>query len=137
MRTTFVAAAIGLAAVATVVPATAASAHHDNRTNLTLTVKERGGDTYRVTLKCNPTGGSHPDRSDACREIGRAKGDLRYLPGRQTFRACPKIYRPVTVTAKGKTHGWNIYYKETFSNWCEMTTETGSVFDFGDRDRGR
>lgn len=132
MRTKIVAATIGLAAIATVVPATAASAHHvDSRTNLTLTVKERGGHTYKVSLKCNPTGGSHPERADACREIKQAKGDFRYLPGRQTFRACPKIYRPVTVTAKGQTHGWNIYYKETFSNRCELGVATGSVFEFG------
>lgn len=68
MRTKIVAATIGLAAIATVLPATAASAHHvERRTNLTLTVKERGGHAYKVTLKCSPTGGSHPERSDACR----------------------------------------------------------------------
>ncbi|MGQ0845292.1 MAG: SSI family serine proteinase inhibitor [Sporichthyaceae bacterium] len=132
MRTKkIVAATVGLAALAAVVPATAASAHHDTRTNLTLSVKEKGGKTRTVTLKCDPARGSHPDRVDACREIKRVKGDLRKVRGHQTFAACTRIYRPVTIKAEGLARGWNVQYRETFSNYCEMTVAKGLVFDFG------
>lgn len=128
--TRMLAATVGLAALCAVVPATTASAHHSTRTDLVLSVKERGAKSVKVTLRCDPARGSHPNRADACREIKRAKGDLRDLPGRQTFAMCPKIYRPVTVRAEGLSRGWNIEYRETFGNHCEMTVATGSVFDF-------
>lgn len=46
---------------------------------------------------------------------------------------CPKFYPPATVRAEGLARGWNIEYRETFGNYCEMTVVTGSVFEFGHR----
>jgi hypothetical protein len=131
------AAGVGLLAVATLVPATAASAHHDDhRTKLTLSVKERGERKIVDTLKCDPPRGTHPEKSAACRELKKAKGQFRKLAGRQTFAACPKIYRPVTVEAEGLSYGWNVEYRKTFNNRCEMLNATGSVWELFD-DGGR
>jgi hypothetical protein len=132
------AAGVGVLAIATVVPATAASAHHnDTRTNLVLSVKERGERKITDTLRCDPSRGSHPERSAACRELKKAKGKFRNLAGRQTFRACAKIYRPVTVEAEGLSRGWHVSYRKTFANRCEMLNATGSVWNLFDDDRRR
>ncbi len=132
-NTRMLAAGVGLLAVATVVPATAASAHHnDTRTSLTLSVKEKGSKKITDTLKCDPSRGSHPEKSQACRELKKAKGKFRDLEGRKTFAACTKIYRPVTVEAEGMSRGWHVSYRKTFANRCEMLVATGSVWDLFD-----
>lgn len=127
-RTRTLAAGIGLITVATLVPATAAQAHHDTRTKLTLTVQERGAHKIKVKLRCDPPRGSHPQKRQACREIRQADGELWNLPGRHDLR-CTNEYRPVRVKARGLAQGWNITYRETFGNWCQMLAATGSVFD--------
>ncbi len=127
--------AAGAALVVSLLPAGSALAEESPKTTkLSLSIKEEGSNRIVATLHCNPPGGSHPNRVDACAEIKSAGGELDKLPGRQTFAACAKIYLPILAKANGLAEGKNVDYRRRFPNRCEMGVATGSVFElFGDR----
>ncbi|WP_017627678.1 SSI family serine proteinase inhibitor [Nocardiopsis chromatogenes] len=89
---------------------------------------EDGGGGNRVTLRCHPTGGSHPDRAEACDSLTEAGGHFELL--RNTGEPCTMEYRPVVVSAEGNWFKRPVDYTETFSNPCVAKVETDRVFDF-------
>ncbi|MEV0144098.1 MULTISPECIES: SSI family serine proteinase inhibitor [unclassified Nonomuraea] len=63
----------------------------------------------------------------ACIALERAGGDPARLPSR-TDAVCTMEYNPVRVSALGIWAGRPVRYERTFSNGCEMSAATGSVF---------
>jgi hypothetical protein len=129
LRSTVVLA--GAALVAGMLPAAAVASDRSPAptTRLVISVKEQGEKRLVANLRCHPPIGDHPNRSSACAEIESAGGDFTKLPGRQTFAACPKIYRPVRARANGLAEGRSVDYDRTFPNRCELGVATGSVFE--------
>ncbi|MET9508406.1 SSI family serine proteinase inhibitor [Streptomyces flavidovirens] len=97
---------------------------------LFLTVSGSGSTWIRgVVLQCVPRpAGPHPEASDACAALDRAKGDFDKLPGNP--RACTKQYEPVTVSASGNWRGLPTSWHKTYPNACVLDTATGPVFRF-------
>ncbi|WP_158884455.1 SSI family serine proteinase inhibitor [Amycolatopsis anabasis] len=83
----------------------------------------------RVTLTCQPTGGSHPLSELACAELAKVNGDITSLEvDRQ--RPCYLIYAPLYVTAYGYWKGQPVQYQEKFPNDCVLDAIKGAVFKF-------
>ncbi|MER8115229.1 SSI family serine proteinase inhibitor [Streptomyces sp. NPDC094031] len=103
---------------------------HGNRLHLTIT---RSGDRAEsgrsALLRCLPPHG-HPYAAEACAELAAARGDIDLIPARKVF--CPRIYSPVTATARGRWNGRMVDFRRTYTNSCELRARTGSVFDLGD-----
>jgi hypothetical protein len=117
-----------LAGTATAGTTTNDTADH-KRSTLTLAVDGPRG-LYTVRLKCHPSGGSHPNPSEACREVAIAGGDFDNLPGDPAMTACTMEYRPVMATARGRWHGEPVNWQHEYSNPCSLLAATGVVFDF-------
>jgi hypothetical protein len=94
-----------------------------------MTVTLSGDRTQRVTLRCDPLGGTHPKATDACKAVAAVKGNLRALR-RTEGVMCLALYQPVTAAATGTWRGRTVRYKKTFSNKCVLAVETGAVFQF-------
>ncbi|POX38310.1 protease [Streptomyces sp. Ru73] len=88
----------------------------------------------QATLRCYPTGGSHPRPEAACRELARVHGDFRQL--RPLRRACPMIERPVTVAAKSIWEGNATYVVRGYPNLCTASADSAGVFDLARRAGG-
>lgn len=94
-----------------------------------LTITTEAGAQRHVTLTCKPTGGSHPQRKPACRQLVKAKGDIAAIPPADGM--CTAEYAPVTVRADGRWNGTAKEFEEVFSNRCVANRETGGhVFNF-------
>ncbi|OIK27526.1 SSI family serine proteinase inhibitor [Streptomyces malaysiense] len=120
-------AATGLLAAG---PAQAAPRSHGNRLHLTITRSgDRAGGDHSALLRCLPPHG-HPYAAEACAELSAARGDIDRIPARKVF--CPRIYSPVTATARGRWNGRAVDFRRTYTNSCELRARTGSVFDLGD-----
>ncbi|WP_165970048.1 SSI family serine proteinase inhibitor [Nonomuraea terrae] len=90
-----------------------------------LTRLPRYSGVQSLRLTCDPDGGYHPRPSEACDELRAVHGHVRALnvdPG-----PCMRIYRPVTVEVRGRWYGRHSYYKQEFSNWCEMERRLGPL----------
>lgn len=122
-----IAAVAGVVLVATTLPAGSAAA--EGRTRLTISIAEQDSKPLAASLRCNPPSGTHPKKNDACVEIRSAGGDLDRLPGRQTFAACPQLYRPIMARAYGLAEGKPVTFERIYPNRCEMGVATGSVFE--------
>ncbi|TWV44874.1 serine protease [Streptomyces misionensis] len=116
-------AAAGLLAAG---PARAASHPYGNRLHLTVT---RAGAAHGTLLRCAPPQG-HPYAAEACAELAAARGDIDRVPVRKVF--CPRIYSPVTATARGHWNGRTVDFRRTYTNACELRARTGAVFALGD-----
>jgi hypothetical protein len=81
-----------------------------------------------VTLKCEPTGGSHTEAEDACASLTEADGDLDALPDRELI--CPEVYQPVTVEVGGKWNDMVVEFERTYANLCFAFSESDGVFKF-------
>src|SRR5438270_473299 len=57
----------------------------------------------RVTLTCNPDGGTHPQPATACDALRSVNGHIENLPGNPGI--CPLIFAPQTATASGRWRG--------------------------------
>ena len=95
---------------------------------LTLTLHYDSASSSAVTLRCQPPGGTHPQRGRACRSLTAAGGDFGKLPKESGL--CPLIWAPVTATATGQWHGEPVLHTHTYPNRCVATAESGHVFDF-------
>lgn len=118
---------IGLAAAAAVIAVPAAvqaAAPTVNRLALTVTTAE--GVTSTVTLRCRPTGGTHPSAAQACAALARVRGDLAKLPTRSGM--CTMQFEPVTAKAAGRWAGRRVTFDRTFGNACQLTLQTSGVF---------
>lgn len=120
--------AAALALLMPLAPAAAATEHHPARASFVLTLTDEHGVTDAVTLRCRPTGGTHPDRWLACRELALVDGDFDALP--PTGQPCTDEYHPVTARAWGHWDGDFTVWEEWFSNPCMAAEETSGVFRF-------
>ena len=90
--------------------------------------------TSAVTLSCSLNAGvpapqgTHPDPDQACAELEKAKASLAGLP-KDPNTVCPMIYEPVTVTISGVWDGKLVWERATYGNRCQLTGETGTVFE--------
>ncbi|MFD8396404.1 subtilase-type protease inhibitor [Streptomyces sp. NPDC059680] len=83
-----------------------------------------------VTLSCTPgPTGTHPAPAEACDELRRVLGDFTALTAYHHAR-CPKIWKPVVVTAQGVWQGKRVSYERTFANECVKQAFATSVFAF-------
>lgn len=117
-----------------IVPAHADDSQQEQQTGrgvsrLVLTwAYEDGSDAEKVTLRCDPAQGTHPNRVNACDALEQVDGYFEQLPG--TNDPCTREYRPVAVAAAGYWLQRPVGYSETFSNLCIAKTQTDHVFDF-------
>lgn len=118
-----IAAAVTMSAPA----ATATTATAAQDTFLVLGVQARGDDRF-VTLRCDPTGGTHPHPESACRVLGEVGGDITKIPG-QPGMLCPSIYEPVTAIATGDYRGTRVMFRHSYPNRCDLARHTGPVFE--------
>lgn len=127
---TFAALASAAACLLIATPANAAPAD----TELVLTKQGPGIDPLTglvpklMTLDCDPTGGTHPNRDDACAVLAKAGGDFNRI--KPLPRVCTMDYNPVRATAHGTWHGRPVDWVATFGNDCEAGAQTALVFEF-------
>jgi hypothetical protein len=100
------------------------------KVSLTVVVKASPGATpKRWTLRCDPTGGTHPDAKAACRELLAAKNPFAPIP---RGIMCPMIAAgPQRATISGVFFGQHV--TSNFSRTgCEAAkwSELGDVFGF-------
>lgn len=87
------------------------------------------GTTSTVSLTCQPSGGSHPQREHACAELAAVDGDFgRLKPHPAT--ACTYLYQPVDVAADGKWRGKPVAFTAEYGNPCMAAVATNGVFRF-------
>ncbi|HCT75889.1 MAG TPA: hypothetical protein DGG94_09845 [Micromonosporaceae bacterium] len=130
-RTIGIAVAVLAALVLAAPPATAAQAGspHQAAGSYLLTIATEVGQHSVATLQCKPTGGTHPHKSKACRQLVRADGQMHRIP--PTDAVCTREYAPVTVKAEGVWYGTYYEHKETFDNRCLAIVATGGyLFNF-------
>jgi hypothetical protein len=101
------------------------------KVSLTVVVKASPGATpKRWTLRCDPTGGTHPDAQAACHQLLAAKNPFAPIP---RGIMCPMIAAgPQRATISGIFFGQHV--ASNFSRTgCEATrwSELGDVFGFG------
>src|SRR5882762_8088093 len=96
MRTRIAFAAVALCLTATT-PAAASTAVSESSLVITVydTLDPLRPVVREVTLKCGPTGGSHPDAEGACATLTQVDGDFDALL--QLGLYCPEYYQPVLV----------------------------------------
>jgi hypothetical protein len=82
----------------------------------------------RVTLTCDPDGGTHPNPKKACNALRQAGGNFDRLRG--DHRVCPDIFFPFTATANGIWQGRVVIFQHTYPNRCYLQRATAPVFDF-------
>jgi hypothetical protein len=139
-RPTALAAALAaaLTVLATVLaPLTATASQADTgpaprSVRLTLTVTEGEPSSLfarAVSLRCRPTGGTHPAADDVCAALVVVDGEL-HMAGMPSDLVCPLHYQPVTVTASGTADGMPVAHRRTYPNACVLHSETGPLFEF-------
>ena len=91
-------------------------------TELVITYREdsaRPADRIRWTLRCEPTGGSHPRRAAACRELVRL-GWRAFEPVPPDM-ACTELYGgPQTAIVSGRVDGRRVWAKLTRVDGCQI-----------------
>ena len=96
---------------------------------LTVTSGERALPAgHTALLGCEPLGGSHSRKHQACDRLREVQGDIARLNHRAG--ACTDEYAPVTTTAVGVYRGHPVAYSKTWPNRCEMWRATGELFQF-------
>lgn len=81
-----------------------------------------------VVLTCDPTGGTHPKRDEACAVLSGVDGDFSKIPARHQM--CTLIYAPVDVTVEGTWRGRPVSFHTTYANHCEADRDSDDVFAF-------
>ncbi|CAM3197415.1 hypothetical protein STSO111631_06205 [Stackebrandtia soli] len=86
----------------------------------------------RVTLTCQPEGGTHPgDVMTACSQLTNANGEVAAI--NPSGMLCTKQFEPITATLEGTWNGRSVRYSQEFGNACEANSVTGGVlFGFWD-----
>ncbi len=93
-----------------------------------LTSHDSRGRIGSVSLTCEPTGGSHPKRGDACDRLSEVDGKFDRI--RVEPRACTLEYAPVDVSVIGKWRGEPVTYRTSYANRCVADNESAGVFTF-------
>ena len=93
------------------------------------TIGAFGGELIaEVTLKCDPTGGSHIDAEATCATLDGVNGDLDALP--PLDQLCPVIYQPVTIEVGGSWRGSVVSFEREYGNLCVAGDQSAGVFRF-------
>ncbi|TDC83169.1 SSI family serine proteinase inhibitor [Actinomadura sp. 7K507] len=119
-----VVAAVMAGAVVALIPA--APPEPASSLRLTLAHPDRGT-SRSVTLRCEPTGGGHPEAARACSELSGSGGKIAHAPD---GRMCTAVHSPVTARAKGRWRGKPVHFQAEYGNDCAMRSRTGTVFAF-------
>jgi hypothetical protein len=88
-------------------------------TNLTVTVWPKGenGPVTRWTLRCQPTGGTHPHPAQACRVLSQHAWALEPVP---PLTACTMIWGgPQLAHVDGVFRGRTVHSRLNRKNGCE------------------
>lgn len=93
-----------------------------------LTSHHSNGRIGTVSLTCQPTGGSHPDRGDACTSLSKVDGKFDRLSGEP--RSCTLEYAPIDVSAVGKWRGETVTFRTSYPNRCAADVDSDGVFTF-------
>jgi hypothetical protein len=114
MRAVLIAACV-IALVASDAPAA-------SPTRLTITYLEDAGrpaQRTRWTVSCDPTGGTHPRRAAACRELARVGwAAFRPVPA---ATACAQIYGgPQVAIVSGRVGGRRVWARLTRADGCQI-----------------
>lgn len=117
---------------ALVLPIPAGAATELSGASLVLTLYD-GTDTFspvlaEVTVKCDPTGGTHADAEGACETLEDVDGDLSALESLGLF--CPMIFQPVTVEVGGNWREQVVRYEGEYPNRCVAFDESQGLFQF-------
>jgi hypothetical protein len=89
-------------------------------TALTIVVWPQGldGPSDRWTLRCGPTGGTHPARTASCRTLRRLANPFRPLP---KDVVCTDLYGgPQVARIVGRHEGRRIWVQVSRRNGCEI-----------------
>ena len=97
------------------------SAAREAVARLTITLWPRGtaaGDERRFTLRCGPTGGTHPTRVRACARLTALEAPFKSVP---RFSACTEIYGgPQEAHVTGTFRGRPVDTRFRRTNGCEI-----------------
>jgi hypothetical protein len=109
----------------------AASSDASSLTSLTITKVHTYPEVVseQVTLRCEPTGGTHPTAEDACGKLLAVDGQFGELPLVPGF-ACPPVWRPVTVTVTGTWRLQPVSWSKRYSSECDAHVLSDNVFRF-------
>lgn len=80
---------------------------------------------WGASLTCDPTGGAHKYRHEACAQLRAADGFVERIA--PVDRACTLEYLPVEVRAEGLWRGESRSFAKVFPNPCVARVETGGV----------
>ena len=89
-------------------------------TALTITVWPQGldGTSQRWTLRCGPTGGTHPARVAACRKLSSLATPFRPVPN---DAICTQIYGgPAVARIVGRFRGKHVWHQFQRRDGCEI-----------------
>lgn len=81
-----------------------------------------------VTLRCGPTGGSHPDAAGACATLEQVDGDFDALVPLGLF--CPEYYAPVAVEVGGRWRDRAVTFEHEYGNRCFAEDQSEGVLQF-------
>jgi hypothetical protein len=114
---------LALLVLVSAVPAEAVRAGAPLRASLTVTswkTEGRADPAQRVTLRCNPAGGTHPTPVAACRRLAELGGAAAFAPPPHD-RVCTEIYGgPRHALVVGTVSGERIWARLTRRNGCEI-----------------
>jgi hypothetical protein len=116
------------AAAVLLLTANPAAAAAPGRTELTVSYLADAGYAAAVKLRCDPAGGAHPKKAQACRSLARVGGNPARL--RPAARMCTMEYAPVTAQVKGTWQGRKVNWSHKFGNTCDMHRTTGVLTAF-------
>ncbi|MGI5166210.1 SSI family serine proteinase inhibitor [Spirillospora sp. CA-253888] len=98
-----------------------------------LTVKVKASEQAPAktwTLTCDPVGGDHPRKDQACAALAQAQDPFKAPPAQQM---CTKIYGgPEIATVRGTWRGRPVEAKFTRADGCELARWTKLKPLFGD-----
>ncbi|MFR9729555.1 SSI family serine proteinase inhibitor [Saccharopolyspora sp. MS10] len=117
-------------AVLMLTPATASASSTTSHLTLTIASKSRVEAPRTVSLRCEPTGGTHPKAQAACASLLAAAGNFDLVGQEHAGAPCPLVLRPVVATAHGTWQGRPVKFQKEFGNDCVAATNAGPVFDF-------
>jgi len=97
---------------------------------LRVTVRTRSGSTARTyTLRCDPTGGDHPDPEAACAALDRAARAFAPVPKEQL---CTQTYGgPQTAAIEGTWRGTMVSATFDRTDGCEIARWDSLAAVFG------
>ena len=117
-------------AVLMLTPATASATSTTSNLTLTIASKGRAEGPRTVSLRCEPTGGTHPKAQAACDSLLAVAGNFDLVGQEHAGSPCPLVLRPVVATAQGTWQGRPVKFQKEFGNDCVAAANAGPVFDF-------